>query len=330
MKFDQAINFDQGAYDASPLDAVSLRQLARDVARETRATPVTHQRVEWRNGGAAPVGPATEGWIVETEIEERQSDFQAHYRRPSTWEAGWLIFLTKSGELLIGEFHRELRHSAINAANFDLTHLQDSRLTCLDRRNVNDNPIEVERGRYYYKGLFRLVVPRKGDGLRDYLNQLRVRTAGDRLPHPPRSTYWKSPEWRGLRIRLCVVACGTLMTLGILWLASKMSFPTISSHEDVQTFMPDFPSLYSASVFSSIISILGTVLVDRFYRGSNSWFFIGFVVGVALFLFCLPWSRLDNYGGLMFSVGSWWWAPIAALVGYAASAILPAMREKNG
>ncbi|NMN99980.1 hypothetical protein HH308_01975 [Gordonia sp. TBRC 11910] len=131
---------------------------------------------------------------------------------------------------------------------------------------------------------------------------------------------------RNFKDRLSVVIPGMLLTLGILWIASVIGHPTKSAHEDVQTYIPDFSNLYLATILSSVVALALTSLIEVIHEGKSFWFYVGFLMGVLIFFIHLPWSKLDQFGGLMFSVASWWIAPMLAVAGYGLSAILAVMR----
>lgn len=112
-----------------------------------------------------------------------------------------------------------------------------------------------------------------------------------------------------------------LITCFMLWLFIWLfEGPTESKHEYGQTYLPD--GLYAATLISLIVAYAITVVAD-FVLGKSkwSWFVGGFLFGLIIFLFNVPWSQLDRGAGMMFNPLLWWLPPIAGVVVYTGHAI---------
>ena len=156
----------ESSYDRTTFDPSAIRGLAKAVAAETRATPVTHQQVEWygkNNRQFRPVGPALTGWVIDTLIEESARDGQH-----GSWEAGWEFFLRKDGELMASNFWRTLPSPPRERSTYTFEPLSEDRMTYLDRPNRGDF-VETSPGRQELQQHYVVEVPTKAAGLKTAL-----------------------------------------------------------------------------------------------------------------------------------------------------------------
>lgn len=117
-----------------------------------------------------------------------------------------------------------------------------------------------------------------------------------------------------------------LATCALLWLFVNVGDrPTGRNHATGETYLPD--GLYLATALSLLMAFAVTVASD-FILGRSTWtaFVTGFIVGVIVFFWNIPWSQLDYGAGEMFGIAMWWLPPILGTVTYVGKAVINEFR----
>ncbi|MGW5321797.1 hypothetical protein [Rhodococcus pyridinivorans] len=129
------------------------------------------------------------------------------------------------------------------------------------------------------------------------------------------------PQMGGIVSRAVALALFGAVTCLPIWLMTGVgNMPTAAEHAPGQTYLPD--GLYLATVLSLLVAFVVTVASD-FILGVPSWgaFFVGFVVGLVIFLWNIPWTNVDYGAGEMFGIGMWWLPPMLGTVLYVVQAV---------
>ncbi|PKV76768.1 hypothetical protein [Nocardia fluminea] len=125
--------------------------------------------------------------------------------------------------------------------------------------------------------------------------------------------------------RAAGAAAVAAVTCLVIWfIVGFGGLPTSSDHEPDQTYYPD--GWYLATIVSLAAALVTTVVIDRAVgvvsSKATAGFFLGFMLGIVVFLIRFPWGNLDLGGGQAFSLLDWWLAPILAVAFYLGGALL--------
>lgn len=317
------------SYDSTHVDSSAIRQLARLVAAETAATPLTHQKVEWfgkDNRQFRADGPAVSGWVVATLVEESAID-------DHSWESGWEFFLRTDGELMSANFWRQVPNPPRERSPYAFEPMTDGQMTYLDRPNRGDFQ-PTKPGRQELKARYVLEATFPGEMLSTALQSLRHRAPTPATqrpkpisPSPSAASIAATDASKMLLQRSLLALCLAVVTAGIYWVVT-LTAPTASDHDSDETYLPNASSVITLIVLSLVVALFVCFIVDVFVgEGNDLWFVVGFVLGIVYFFYKIPWNNLDHWGGQMFPVLRWWVPPTLGVLLYCSTSVVKRLRH---